>query len=104
MLIALIKVRRADWYAWLTEHSAPLGLVCAAVGVSLLVDAPRWLVARIVVGHVATTFGAALLIPALERRPSLGCLRRDWLVRSLAIVSYSVSPSQHVGATRPPVV
>jgi peptidoglycan/LPS O-acetylase OafA/YrhL len=90
VLIAVVRVRRADWYAWLAAHGAPIGLVCAAVGVMLLVDAPRWLVASIVLGHTAMTVGAALLIPALERWQTLGGPRRDWLVRSVALISYSL--------------
>ena len=90
VLIAVLRVRRADWYAWLGAHGAPIGLVCAAVGVMLLVDAPRWLVASIVLGHTAMTVGAALLIPALERWQTLGGPRRDWVVRAVALISYSL--------------
>ena len=90
VLIAVVRVRRADWYAWLGAHGAPIGLVCAAVGVMLLVDAPRWLVASIVLGHTAMTVGAALLIPALERWQTLGGPRRDWVVRAVALISYSL--------------
>jgi peptidoglycan/LPS O-acetylase OafA/YrhL len=90
VLIAVVRVRRADWYAWLAAHGAPIGLVCAAVGVMLLVDAPRWLVASIVLGHTAMTVGAALLIPALERWQTLGGPRRDWMVRAVALISYSL--------------
>ena len=90
VLIAVLRVRRADWYAWLGVHGAPIGLVCAAVGVMLLVDAPRWLVASIVLGHTAMTVGAALLIPAVERWQTLGGPRRDWVVRAVALISYSL--------------
>jgi peptidoglycan/LPS O-acetylase OafA/YrhL len=90
VLIAVVRMRKPDWYAWLAAHGAPIGLVCVTVGVMLLVDAPRWLVASIVLGHTAMTVGAALLIPALERWQTVGGPRRDWLVRSVALISYSL--------------
>ncbi|MFN7472434.1 MAG: acyltransferase family protein [Roseiflexaceae bacterium] len=46
--------------------------------------------ASIVLGHTAMTVGAALLIPALERWQTLGGSRRDWVVRAVALISYSL--------------
>ncbi len=56
----------------------------------LLLDALRWVAASIIGGHVATTIGAALLIPAMERWSTLGGKWRDGVVRGMALISYSV--------------
>ena len=90
VLIALVRSERKPWYAWLAQNGAPVGLVVGATGIMLLLDAPRWMVTSLIVGHMATTVGAALLIPALEQWTTLGGNRRDALVRGMALVSYSV--------------
>lgn len=90
VLIALIRSERTSWYAWLRAYGAPVGLLIGMTGIMLLLDAPRWLTMSLIAGHMATTIGAALLIPALEQWTTLGGRRRDALVRGMALISYSV--------------
>lgn len=88
--LAMLKRTQPAGYAWIAQHGAPVGLVVGACGVMLLLDTPRWFVVSVVAAHIATTVGAALLIPALERWHTLGFRALDTAVRGLALVSYSV--------------
>jgi peptidoglycan/LPS O-acetylase OafA/YrhL len=90
VLLALLRVHRHHWYGWIAQYGAPVGLVVGATGIMLLLDAPRWIAASIIGGHMATTIGAALLIPAMERWSTLGGTWRDGVVRGMALISYSV--------------
>jgi peptidoglycan/LPS O-acetylase OafA/YrhL len=90
VLVALLRVHRHHWYVWIAQYGAPVGLVVGATGIMLLLDAPRWVAASIIGGHIATTVGAALLIPAMERWTTLGGTWRDAVVRGMALISYSV--------------
>jgi peptidoglycan/LPS O-acetylase OafA/YrhL len=89
VLLAWIRQVRPQWFDGLAQYGFAPGMIVFWLGYMLLLEQGRWYGVAIFAGHILTTTGAALLIPAMEHVRTLGWRSLDRMISWVALVSYS---------------
>lgn len=89
VLLAWIRHVRPQWFDRLAQYGFAPGMIVFWLGYMLLLEQWRWYGVAIFAGHMLTTTGAALLIPAMEHVRTLGWRGFDRIISWVALVSYS---------------
>ena len=90
VVIAWIRYNRPTWFIRLNEIGYAPGMVLLSVGFMLLLDKLRWMIPSLFLGHMLTTGGAALMIPAIESLVTTRWRFLDRILMGLAAISYSI--------------
>jgi peptidoglycan/LPS O-acetylase OafA/YrhL len=90
VLIAWMRIARPAWFARLAQYGYAPGVVLLWAGVMLSLDSYRWPLVTVLIGHMLTTIGAALVLPAIESLATLGWQKLDRVVAWIALISYSI--------------
>lgn len=89
VLLAWIRQVRPQWFDRLAQYGFAPGMIVFWLGYMLLLEQWRWYGVAIFAGHMLTTTGAALIIPAMEHVRTLGWRGLDRVISWVALVSYS---------------
>jgi|GEM_PF-1108335 len=90
LLVAWLYIRRHVWFERIATWGFTPGIGIMLFGYLLMVNLDRWYMFGIFMGHTFMTLGSALLIPAVERFPTLGWKPIDRFVSWAALISYSI--------------
>lgn len=89
VLLAWMRQVRPAWFERLAQYGFAPGLIVFWIGYMLLLEQGRWYGVAIFAGHMLTTTGASLIIPAMEHVRTLGWQMMDRAFSWVALVSYS---------------
>ncbi|MFZ9857329.1 MAG: acyltransferase family protein [Roseiflexaceae bacterium] len=89
VLLAWMRQVRPQWFDRLAQYGFAPGMIVFWLGYMLLLEQGRWYGIAIFAGHMLTTTGAALIIPAMEHVRTLGWRGLDRVISWIALVSYS---------------
>lgn len=89
VLLAWMRQVRPQWFDRIAQFGFAPGMIVFWLGYMLLLEQGRWYGVAIFAGHMLTTTGAALIIPAMEHVRTLGWRGIDRIISWVALVSYS---------------
>lgn len=89
VLLAWMRNVRPQWFDRVAKYGFGPGMIVFWLGYMLLLEQGRWYGVAIFAGHMLTTTGAALVIPAMEHVRTSGWRGLDRMISWVALVSYS---------------